>query len=937
MTSICHALHELTLHSNDELIGVNQSAWSYFMGQLSKLYDYVSNLIKNMSWKIIVEAGPVPVLLEEIYSLLQKSLNATSVYFVSAMNKILSLVHTVWDYIASLFSTIEDSNVQAARDETFNFESIFHSTVTHFVTIGKHIAKGLLLVVTSLKHSIWYATQMMSSYFVMLIECGYNANVAQFKNNVTHTVCTMACGFMEIMSMTEKQTFIEEKTKLLYVYFQKSIESYIPDMSFVIDNQRIANAVKEHWLFTTDMPAISWLVTGFGWLVKTMRVVFTSLYAWMTCVFQAMFTLITNIVSVHIESYITSDDDGIRSTNQTALFEERCQLLKQMVEKLDGDSQTSVRETLDTIDFIGTKLTENADMRSTQRTQLNMDSIVNEWSERAILMSQIHLNMKVDTKRVILTLEKLYGYSRLDDAVYMAAGMNKLVADQVIAGADELSQLYETKLRDLLQDFDETANAIKDSAFIKPRSVNAGGDEENIDDLIESLREAKEKKEFAELELERQRPIIEELVAQSRNESEVIHQLKYEELVGKISNATQKSQQLQLSFNSVEANQLLVAKEEMKTTKAVTYYSDLELRKAYYYPLQQEIERWTQEIKRIEKAIGKRETAILKKTIVGSAVFVALLGGLVYFSFPIIVEPIKEAIAWIMKAPETPVGFVQNASSLAKRAWNSLTGTVEVNDLKPMGALAKALTGDAVGIIFLFETWRNGRRIAMFLTKLLFNGWKGTVALFQGESIQYSFRDFVSTTREAEQLEQGVLKSAMSMTGIFKQRRAAAITGSVNAVAGIVSAINPIAGVTARGAAAVIERSVNQPQDLNYDNYFGNPNVDPQMAYGSIAQMEQRRQAIAERQQQVVADLQQQRQTMENNVIIAQHARNEVQNNGGSTRSALAVIVAKQEQRNVDRVNTGELRVYGAPDLVDPKKDVKLSKPRPREIIKRNP
>lgn len=954
---ICNSLFELSVHGNDSniltLIGANdaQSIWKHMMDLLSALYENIATRIRNVSWKSIVDYGPVPHMLEDLYSLLHKSLQVTGSYFYSAMKKVLQLSRNIWDYIASVFML----DTENAREETSNFETLFNNAITYFVSIGKHIAKGLLYIVTNIKHAIWYATQMLSSYFIMSIETAYEIGSAMFSRNVVQTTCTMACGMMDIMQMTEKQTFVEEKVKLLFTYFQRTVEEYTPLLAELSTNPTFLSSLKTHWLYNDLAPAFSWILKGLSWLVKTFRVVYSSVHAWLTCIFQAMFTLFTNIASVHIESYINSEE-CTRIVNQNKIFQERCKMLKDIMPNMDETSQTSARETLDVIDTIQSTLVDNVDKHYAQRDNLNMDTTVGEWSERANLMTQLHFGNPVDKHVLMRILERQYGYTRLKDSVYLAAGMNKLVADGLLAAVDEMSEKYDDQIREMTNSVHESFERLTKSPFTRSRPVNGGVNDDdekgkNIDELNVLLNDTRDKgevllqklrlkKQEAEMDVERMRPDIEARFAKASAESDDIHEIKYNSLVTDIVQAESRSKSLQIDFNRSGADHLLVAKEQMKTTTLVTFYSDFQLRDALYAPAMQKVfdidekislleDEINAKLRSIERKISTRESSVLKKTIVGSVVFVGLLGAAVYYATPHIIEPIKNALTWYFESHPKPQTYMDWASDAKDRIWNFFTGTVVVKDLKFQGMMSAFLGGDTVGIAFLIYVGMNSRRIFLFFTRLIFEGLKGMVALFQGESIKYAFKDLTTVSSQAAALEQGLIRDTFTMAGMFKQKRAEAITNSVNAVAGIVSAVNPIAGVTARGIANVVERSVNQPTALNYDNYYANPNVDPQLAYGSTAVMEQRKQQIHDKQQTIRTELDQKQRNLENSIVVAQQARNDVQQHGSASRNALLDIISRQESKKPEYVAPGALVV------IEPAKEIHPFTLKQLQIVKK--
>ena len=929
---ICNALRDISLHGEKSpayaLISVNgdddkeKSVWSRFMDLLSSLYSRVGDYLKTLSWETLVNAGPVPHMLEEIYALLHKSITLAGALFVNTFKKIFEKMKSIWDY---LFTFISDNNdAKSAREETYNFELIFKTALSYFVTIGKRIVKGILYVITQLKHVIWYATQALTSYFVMSIECAYQADVGGFKNNVIHTVCTMSCGFTDIMSMSDKPTLVEERAKLLFVYFQRVVQKYTPDMQTLWSNSNFVSRFKNHWMYDdVIIPVYEWIASGFSWLLRTFRVVFSSFYGWFACIFQAMGSLLADIVYVHVENFVTKDDIGIRATNQTRDFSDRLTMLKNLTSKLDETTQKSARETIDTIETIQQRLIANEDSLSVHLSNANFNTVAGEWSERGLIMAQVHLSLPVDSEKVKKIIERQYGLARLDDAVYLAAGMNRLVADELVAAINEVVTKYDDAIREATDSIDTAVQELSESSFVVPRSVNAGNDDDddeedeeklvkNIDYWKKQLAILKIDLDEALLDLERRRPVIEAQIDKQIREAEIVHQNEYRELLDNVERTSRLNDQLQLQQNTLRTTDLLVARQQVATTKLVTFYGDEELRDAMYLHATQKIRDLRQKIIRVESRIATRERKLLIKTIAIGAVMVTLMGGIGYYALPEIVGLIKAGIDVITREPppQESQGFWSNLwqGTKAKKDtfWNWFTDTLSWKDLTPTAIVGQILVGSTAGLTFLYTTYKIGTRVSLWIMRLTFQSWRATAALLQGESVEYATRNLIATAEEREALEQGILKDAFSLAGVMKQHRADAITSKLNVLTGVAGVVNPAAGLAMRGITNVVEGAVNRPTAINYDNFFGNPNVDPQMAYGSVQAMEQRRQEIAVRQEQTAADMQRRK---DYTAVVAEQARTEVLQHGKETRSALATIVEKQQEKKEYVAKEGQLVV----------------------------
>lgn len=287
--------------------------WEYVSNALISLFSSTTELLKNISWKVIVEAGNVPAYFDAVIAVLNKMATASTKQLERYAKSVHNRLVDMWKYVHSMMSE-PNEEVYEAEQESYNLIGLISDSASFIV---RKVASGLVLVFEALRGFIANAIDEMAYGISALMESCYESTLPVFKKTKRFI---MKFGFA-VMTATGDMVSLMKRGKLFMKHYMSAIIKMISNLvaelyGYIqhIDMSVIQETITNNWMFKAGYGAVlkaeaaaTWIANHTRWLSNSLRIISTIGYEWfyrcvqsLTVLFGKMFN---NVLEPIFEFY----------------------------------------------------------------------------------------------------------------------------------------------------------------------------------------------------------------------------------------------------------------------------------------------------------------------------------------------------------------------------------------------------------------------------------------------------------------------------------------------------------------------------------------------------------------------------------------------------------------------------------------------------------
>lgn len=383
---------------------------------LKKLFETTTAFLKNVSWKILVEAGKVPDYFEAVLSVLGSLATVSADRLPKYTESIYRRLKDLWDYIKSVVYENLDKKEQEVfvdtREETMNLVNLLYKGSAFIV---RKIAAGLAYFLTEFRKYIVSASYEMANGVVALLETAYKeSEIYAVKRFVFSSGLKIMTVTQDVISINNKSG-MEHRTKAILRLFSDVFQTAVDKLK---TETKLDAFITNHWLFKAGYGLVlgatkvaSWFLAHLLWLVRVLRVIVTMGFDFISRFTTMLSPLFTEMYDEHMKKTVETTDITKGVTEMAkgiAILEE----FKKMDKKNKHYIEHAIETTQNTINNF--HLMEE---RMKEKEELSLKKTNRSFALGSEMLTKLYHNEPVTREDMDELIQSRTGFSSLEEMV----------------------------------------------------------------------------------------------------------------------------------------------------------------------------------------------------------------------------------------------------------------------------------------------------------------------------------------------------------------------------------------------------------------------------------------------------------------------------------------------------------------------------------------
>ena len=318
-------------------VGVIKRSWNTIKAALEALYGRVLSSLKQITWRVIVESGKIPIFFDTLLNALKRIPLATSEALLKLTRIVAANLNKFWNYFETFFELSADQ--KQAKEETLHFNWIASSAAGVFRVITDELSSVFSSVVFGLADLLYNAIEGVTGIFFSFLEIASNTNDALKSAAIEYSFFYMSVISDTSFFSQQRSVFAEKHVGVLARNFAKfaeqvkstwqenkdSITSSSVDLGkSLLFGTFIAGS------FTATENVVNWIYEHLSWLILTLRQITSVALQWLKSIIFITPLMVRSIgpfieeIAIAMEPYFSKTQEPVN------FMQQQHQLLKQL-------------------------------------------------------------------------------------------------------------------------------------------------------------------------------------------------------------------------------------------------------------------------------------------------------------------------------------------------------------------------------------------------------------------------------------------------------------------------------------------------------------------------------------------------------------------------------------------------------------------------------
>lgn len=420
-------------HPDTFLIGENitptqddvDSVWNSIASYVKELYRISADAFKYIVWKVVVEAGSVPIYLEPLINNLTKIASATGRYLVKIANKVAEKIADVWTYLSKLLnlsgttlSPTQQRAVDQSKAETFNFSSLISVSMAAVKYVIRSLASSFLFILTTVRDVIYSGIRIMSDVAFSTMESAFKT-IDVVKREVVETsfLLLVTTGDM-LPSMRQPTNFLNQRLFQIARRFATQFERLYKQLKQAIGSNAFVKALQNTWLFNASYGAFlkgvdifNWIISHLMWLVSAIiRVPSSASHFFFNLMFAGPF--MDQIIGDFMRNTGTAFKQSVEKSEGIVNVAQKCKDLS--VRKSMSSSAKTLQQVAAVTDTLISEHAEFEQKRISSEQDKPIKEVFQDYDNVARMLTMLYFDEKPSTKDVDQLYKRRMGYGVFD-------------------------------------------------------------------------------------------------------------------------------------------------------------------------------------------------------------------------------------------------------------------------------------------------------------------------------------------------------------------------------------------------------------------------------------------------------------------------------------------------------------------------------------------
>lgn len=284
--SIVETHHDNFVGANMQTTAPVDIAWNVVSDYLQNLFTQASDIIGGISWRTLVELGPVPEHIDGMINRLTTILKYTRMRVIKAMNWVGRTIASLWEYLSSLLGPTLSSLVQTIRENFGQIDWLTNVLTSLSYHVIRQFSRGLLAMYTTMRSMVDKATTYMTSNLYGIMEGVLKTKSEAMdgaRRMVTHTLVFFISIQGDVFRHALSPFHVLEKLLNGFTnQFAKMSDDFVRVVRSSItsvDMTVIENGLRNSWMYSTMIQPFlgtlssiyTWIMDNLKWLSATLR------------------------------------------------------------------------------------------------------------------------------------------------------------------------------------------------------------------------------------------------------------------------------------------------------------------------------------------------------------------------------------------------------------------------------------------------------------------------------------------------------------------------------------------------------------------------------------------------------------------------------------------------------------------------------------------